>query len=98
MNLAPSGNSPGNAGWANFAKLLKWCPGWHGERVAKKRRAQKKIAMEGHLDEYAKEVSKEEFLSDPSKCRASYVLFCEDHEGFDSTKEFGIRTAVLGSP
>jgi hypothetical protein len=107
MHLAPLGKSPGDAGWASFAKLLKWCPGWHGEReINKKWSAQEtgydsevsssmtevQIAVEGHLDDCAEEVSKE-FLSDPSKCRAAYVLCCTDHKDFEA--EFGVSVSKI---
>jgi hypothetical protein len=76
MRLAPSGGSPGDAGWASFAKLLAWCPGHRELSVTEKAGN----ASKGHLVNWVDVIGEEEFFSDASKCRAEYVLCCEQHE------------------
>jgi hypothetical protein len=79
MHMAPLGGSPGDAGWASFAKLLAWCPGPREFPVTEKAGN----ASEGHLDTTnlsTKQVPNEEFFSDASKCRAAFVLRCAHAE------------------
>jgi hypothetical protein len=93
MKLAPlrgSENSPEGAGWASFAKLLVWCPGFIGKPKDQRRVALgtdggiKSNYVESHLcrDGGASvEVPPGQLsiFADASKCDAYYMLRCCAH-------------------
>lgn len=92
MKLAPLRgleNSPGGEGWASFAKLLVWCPGFIGKKD-QRRVADTELGTDGGLkskyveshlcrddldDETSVEVPPDELnFTDASKCGAYCVL------------------------
>jgi hypothetical protein len=96
LQLAPltgSENSPGGEGWASFAKLLVWCPGFRvGKKHHRKVADTIELGTDGHLkskyveshlcrdDEASIEVPLHELIfAETSRRGASYVFRCSAH-------------------
>jgi hypothetical protein len=93
--LAPlrgSEYSPGGAGWASFAKLLVWCPGFRVGTKDQREGAHAELGTDGgpkskyvesqmcRDDGASVEVSSDELIfADASECDARYVLRCSAH-------------------